>query len=143
MKKFLTNATLSLDTRYCFVETYVYYMLLCGTELWTMGKRIMQWREAFEMWIFWGCLKIPRTWRMTNENVIRMMVTDTTSEAARVSCLRDIYTGTKYQLLKLSIDGQIERSRKKKCSWLKSAKKWRGLDTQSHTHTHPSEKNNE
>lgn len=76
MKTFLTNATLSLDTRHRFVKSYIFSVLLYGTESWTMEKRIMQRLEAFEMWIFRRLLKIPWTRRMTNENVIRMMGTD-------------------------------------------------------------------
>lgn len=136
MKKLLTNTTLSLDTRYRFVKTYIYSILLYGTECWTMGKRIMQRLEAFEMWVFRRLLKIPWTRRMTNENVIGMMGTDRELlqhvKRRKTSYLGHIYRGPKYQLLKLIMEGKIEGQRgpgRRKCSWLKNVREWTGLNT--------------
>lgn len=136
MKTFLTNTTLSLDARYRFVKSYIYSVLLYGTESWTMGKRIMQRLEAFEMWIFRRLLKIPWTRRITNENVLRMMGTDRELlqhvKQRKTGYLGHVYRGEKYQLLRLLMEGKIEGRRglgRRKCSWLKNIREWTGLDT--------------
>ena len=138
MRGLLTNAALSLDTRYHFVRTYIYSILLYGAEAWTLGVRSMGRIEAFEMWVCRRLLKISWTEHVSNERVLRRMGQGRSLlreiKKRKTSYLGHVYRGGNYEFLRLIVEGKVEGRRgpgRRRCSWLRNVRDWTGLDTQS------------
>ena len=138
MRTLLSNQSLSLRLRYRFVKGYVYSVLLYGVETWTLKAKTMNRLEAFEMWIFRRLLRIPWTDRVRNDEVLRRMGTERMLlqivKKRKTAYLGHIFRNTKYQFLKLIMEGKIEGKRgigRKKYSWLKNIRDWTGLDAHS------------
>lgn len=135
MRNLLTNQQLKLGLRYRFVKCYVYSVLLYGVETWTLKANTLNRLEAFEMWVFRRMLKIQWTDRITNGEVLRRMGVERqllqSIKRRKTAYLGHIFRNTKYQFLKLIMEGKIEGKRgigRKKCSWLKNIRDWTGLD---------------
>ena len=73
MKNIITNSHLSIKTRQRATKTYVWSVLLHGSEAWTINKPMEKRLEAFEMWCWRRLLKISWTERISNEEVLRRM----------------------------------------------------------------------
>lgn len=138
MRTLLSNQSLSLRLRYRFVKGYVYSVLLYGVETWTLKAKTMNRLEAFEMWIYRRLLRIPWTDRVRNDEVLRRMGTERMLlqivKKRKTAYLGHIFRNTKYQFLKLIMEGKIEGKRgigRKKYSWLKNIRDWTGLDAHS------------
>ena len=73
MRNIITNSHLSIKTRQRAIKTYVWSVLLYGSESWTLSKQMEKRLEAFEMWCWRRLLKISWTERISNEEVLRRM----------------------------------------------------------------------
>ena len=73
MRNIITNSHLSIKTRQRTIKTYVWSVLLYGSEAWTLNKQMEKRLEAFEMWCWRRLLKISWTERISNEEVLRRM----------------------------------------------------------------------
>lgn len=73
MKVYLTNRKLSIGIRKQAVKTFIWSTLLCGCETWMVNRKIQEKLEAAEMRLWRRILKIPRTARRTNEDVLRQV----------------------------------------------------------------------
>lgn len=135
MRELLSNKSLDLMLRYRFVKCYIYSVLLYGVETWTIKANTMNRLEAFEMWVFRRMLKIPWTDHVTNAEVINRMGRERELlqlvKRRKAAYLGHIFRNTKYQFLKLIMEGKIEGRRgigRKKYSWLKNIRDWTNLD---------------
>jgi hypothetical protein len=61
----------SLEVRKHFIKTYIWSMLLYGSEAWTMTAAEQKRLEAMEMWCYRRMMKIKWTDRITNVEVVR------------------------------------------------------------------------
>ena len=73
MRNIITNSHLSMKTRQRAVKTFMWSVLLYGSEAWRLNKRMEERLEAFEMWCWRRLLKISWTERISNEEVLRRM----------------------------------------------------------------------
>src|SRR5438034_6139782 len=55
------------------LNTYVYSILLCASECWTMSATMTKKLEAVEMWFYQRILRISYTKHITNEEVLSRM----------------------------------------------------------------------
>nr|CAH7742956.1 unnamed protein product [Callosobruchus chinensis] len=123
MKTMIANLTLSLMVRYAFVKTYIYSILLYGTDAWMLRVRSMWRLEAFEMWVMQKMLKISWTKHVANEIVLQRMNVDREIlglvKKRKASYLGHIYRCRKYEFLRLIMEGEVEGRRdpgRTKCS---------------------------
>lgn len=138
MRSFLCNPALTLSLRYRFVKCYVHSVLLYGCEAWTLKVNTINRLEAFEMWILRRLLKIPWTAHVTNEEVLRRAQCDRELlhiiKQRKTAYLGHIVRGSRYDILKLIMEGKIEGKRglgRKKHSWLKNIRDWTGMSAHS------------
>lgn len=73
MRNILSNRHLSIKTRSRAVKTYVWSVLMYGSETWTISKKMEKKLEAFERWCWRRLLKISWIERTSNEEVPRRM----------------------------------------------------------------------
>lgn len=135
MRTLLSSQSLNLQLRYRFIKCYVYSVLLYGVETWTLKANTMNRLEAFEMWLFRRLLKISWTDHTSNTEVLNRMGVERELlqivKRRKTAYLGHIFRNTKYQFLKLIMEGKIEGKRgigRKKYSWLKNIRDWTGLD---------------
>nr|CAH7754197.1 unnamed protein product [Callosobruchus chinensis] len=72
LKKFVTNRNLNFKLRYRMAKCYVWSVLPCGAEAWTLEAAAINRIEAFEMWTLRRMLKISWTEHVRNDYVLRM-----------------------------------------------------------------------
>ena len=75
LKQLLVNRKISTSTRMRLLKTYVWSVMLYGSETWTISKIMQKRLEAAEMWFLRRMMKISWTERKTNEQVLNMMNT--------------------------------------------------------------------
>ncbi|MBV2145157.1 MAG: hypothetical protein KTM48_00180, partial [Wolbachia endosymbiont of Pissodes strobi] len=129
----LTNSDFDLNLRIRFTKCYVWSVLLYGIECWTLKVNTMNRLEAFEMWVYRRTLKVPWTARKTNEEILRIggerELLDTI-KCRNTAHLGHVTRNERYHFLQLLIDGKIEERRglgRKRMSWLRNIKQWRGI----------------
>lgn len=64
---------ISLKTKETHLRCHVFSILLYGVEAWTLTEATTKKLEAFEMWLYRRILKMPRTARITNREVLNRM----------------------------------------------------------------------
>ena len=67
----LTAGNLNMEVRKQFIRTYIWSMLLYGSEAWTMTAAEKARIEAFEMWCYRRMMRIKWIDRVSNEGVLR------------------------------------------------------------------------
>lgn len=72
-KRLFTSNNLNITLRKKLLKTFVWSVMLYGSETWTMGKPEHQKIEAFEMWCYRRMLKISWVEKVTNEQVLRRL----------------------------------------------------------------------
>lgn len=72
-KQLLTNKNLNLKTRKNFVKSYVWSVLLYGSETWTLTAQDKKKIKAMEMWTWRRLLCISWTERKRNEEILRIV----------------------------------------------------------------------
>ena len=113
MRSIISNRHLSIGTRKRVIKTYVWPVLLYGSETWTISKKVAEKLEAFEMWCWRRLLKISWMERISNEEVLRRM--DCERELmvnVRVQQMRFLgHVMRREELENLSLTGRIPGSR--------------------------------
>ena len=71
LKSMMKNNKISMQTKIRMLNCYVFSILNYGCECWTISGKMEKQIEAAEMWFLRRILKISRTDRMTNEDVLR------------------------------------------------------------------------
>ena len=67
---------INLKTRLRAIKSCsIWPILFYGAETWTITKSLLSKLDAFEMWVYCRVLKISRTEKITNEEVLRRMGT--------------------------------------------------------------------
>ena len=74
MSKVLTSGIINMQTRKGSSQSYIWSMLLYGSETWTLTKAIQNKLEAFEMWIYRRMMRIAWTEHKSNEDVLEMTI---------------------------------------------------------------------
>ena len=75
MKNLLKNRKLSLESRKRMVKSYIWSILLYGSETWTINRKMEKKLEAAEIWIWRRVLSVPWTTRVTNQRILERMDT--------------------------------------------------------------------
>ncbi|GFN87970.1 endonuclease-reverse transcriptase [Plakobranchus ocellatus] len=71
IKKILANRNISMTTKIRVIESYVWSVLLYGSECWTINKEIEEKPEAVEMWFIRRMMRISWTEKKSNELVLK------------------------------------------------------------------------
>ena len=94
--------------------------------------------EAFEMWLIRRMLRISWMEQITNKTVLRRMNVDRENfgivKRRKTSYLGHIYRGSRYEFLRLIMEGKVEDTRgpgRRQCSWLRNVRDWTGLNLQT------------
>ena len=67
----LKSRDIILPTRVCMVKAMVFPVVTYGCERWTVKKSECQRIDAFELWCWRRCLKVPWTARRSNLSTLR------------------------------------------------------------------------
>ncbi|GFN87873.1 endonuclease-reverse transcriptase [Plakobranchus ocellatus] len=71
MKPILANRNIGMATKMRVIKTYVWSVLLYGSEFWTINKEIEKKLEAVEMWFIRRMMRISWTDKKPNELVLK------------------------------------------------------------------------
>ncbi|GFN75214.1 endonuclease-reverse transcriptase [Plakobranchus ocellatus] len=71
MKPILANRNIRMKTKMRVIKTYVWSVLLYGSECWTLNKEIKKKLEAVEMWFIGRMMRISWTEKKSNELVLK------------------------------------------------------------------------
>ena len=67
----LKSRDVTLATKVLLVKATVFPVVMCGYESWTI-KKAERWRiDAFELWCWRRCLRVPRTARRSNQSILK------------------------------------------------------------------------
>ena len=75
LEKIFRSHEISLTTKKRLLNTYIYSVLLYGSECWTISKTLQKRLEAVEMWFYRRILRISYKDHITNEEVLTRMFT--------------------------------------------------------------------
>ena len=62
---------ITLPTKVCLVKAMVFPVIMYGCESWTIKKAEHQRIDAFELWCWRRCLRIPWTARRSNQSILK------------------------------------------------------------------------
>ena len=67
----LKSRDITLSTKVHLVKAMVFPVVRCGCAIWTMKKA--EWRriDAFELWCWRRCLRVPWTARRSNQSILK------------------------------------------------------------------------
>ena len=120
MERVLKSTSIKIRIRLRILKSYVWSVLLYGSETWTITQQQKKQLEATEMWFYRRMLKIPWTAHMTNQEVLE-----------KVGCQRELVKlitrrrlqflghiirkdGLEYLMLSGKIEGRRSRGRPRK-----------------------------
>ena len=72
IKSIFTNKNIKVYTKINTLKTYIWSILLCGCEYWTLTKDLERRLEAAEMWYIRRIMRISWTEKKSNEEVMKM-----------------------------------------------------------------------
>ena len=72
MKFIFTNRNIKVYTKINTLKAYIWSILLCGCECWTLPKYLERRLEAAEMWYIRRIMRISWTEKKSNEEVMEM-----------------------------------------------------------------------
>ena len=67
----LKSRDITLLTKVCLVKAMVFPVVMYGCESWTIKKAECCRIDAFEPWCWWRLLRIPWTWRRSNQSILK------------------------------------------------------------------------
>ena len=68
----LKSRDITLPTKICLVKAMVFTVVMYGCESWTIEK-VECWRiDAFELWCWRRCLRVPWTTRRSNQSILKI-----------------------------------------------------------------------
>ena len=127
------NHNIRLNTKLNVLNTYVYSILLYGSECWTLSSDMTKRLEAVEMWFYRRILRISYTRHITNEEVLnRIGMTRkliNTIRTRQMSFLGHVMRNKEIE--NLSISGKIEGKRcrgRQRMTYSKSLSDWMGIE---------------
>lgn len=130
MRKFFTRSDLSLELRVRMIRCYVFSVLLCGCESWTLDPATERKLGAFEMYLYCRMLRILWVRKITNEEVCEnRRNSHACIKERKTRYIGHLMRGEKYELLRLIIEGKIQGKRsigRRQNSWPKDIRKWLG-----------------
>ena len=67
----LKSRDIIFQTKVCLVRAMVFPVVMCGCESWII-KKAEHWRiDAFELWCWRRCLRVPWTARRSNQSILK------------------------------------------------------------------------
>ena len=63
---------ITLPTKVCLVKAMVFPVVMYGCESWTVKKAEHQRIDAFELWCWRRCLRVPWTARRSNQSILKI-----------------------------------------------------------------------
>ena len=72
----MTNSDITLLTKVCTVKAMVFPVVMYGCERWTTKKPEHQRTDAFKLWCWWRCFRIPWTARRSNQSILKEINSD-------------------------------------------------------------------
>lgn len=133
MKVFLANRDLDLALRTRLLRCCVFPVLLYGCESWTLDPGMERRIDAFEMYAYRRMLRVSWTEHKTNVHILQMMKKDKelllTIKERKIQYLGHVMRGSRYEILRLIIEGKIDGKRsvgRRQNSWLKDLRRWLG-----------------
>ena len=67
----MTNSDLTLLTKVCAVKAMVLAVVMYGCERWTIKKPEYQRTDAFKLWCWRRCFRVPWTARRSNQSILK------------------------------------------------------------------------
>ena len=67
----LKSTDITLPTNVCLVKAMVFPVVMYGCESWTTKKAERQRIDAFELWCWRRCLRVPWTARRSNQSILK------------------------------------------------------------------------
>ena len=67
----LKSRDITLPTKVCLVKAMVFPVVMYGCESWTIKKAEHQRTDAFELWCWRRCLRVPWTARRSNQSILK------------------------------------------------------------------------
>ena len=67
LSSIMTNRNIKMDTKFRIIQTYVWWVLLCGCERWTINNSTRKRLEAAEIWFLRRTLKMSWTEKKSNQ----------------------------------------------------------------------------
>ena len=62
------------STKVCLVKAMVFPVVVYGCESWTIKKAELQRIDAFELWCWKKCLRVPWTTRRSNQSILKEII---------------------------------------------------------------------
>ena len=62
---------ITLQTKVCLVKAMVFPVVMYGCESWTVKKAECRRTDAFELWCWRRCLRVPWTARRSNQSILK------------------------------------------------------------------------
>ena len=67
----LNSRDITLPTEVCLVKAMVFPVVMYGCESWTMKKAKCRRIDAFELWYWRRCLRVPWTAKRSNQSILK------------------------------------------------------------------------
>jgi len=72
LNSILKSRDITLPTKVCLVKAMVFPVVMYGCESWTIKKAEHQRIDAFELWCWRSCLRVPWTVRRSNQSILNI-----------------------------------------------------------------------
>ena len=76
LNSILKSRNVTLLTKVCTVKAMVFPVVMYGCERWTTKKPEHQRTDAFKLWCWWRCFRIPWTARRSNQSILKEINSD-------------------------------------------------------------------
>ena len=67
----LKSRDITLPTKLCLVKAMIFPVVMCGCESWTVKKVERRRIDAFELWCWRRCLRVPWTARRSSQSILK------------------------------------------------------------------------
>ena len=67
----LKSRDITLPTKVCLVKAMVFPVVIYGCESWTVKKAECRRIDAFDLWCWRRCLRVPWTARRSNQSILK------------------------------------------------------------------------
>ena len=71
LDRIFKSRDITLPTKVCLVKAMVFPVVMYGCESWTIKKAEHQRIDAFELWCWRRCLRVPWTARRSNQSILK------------------------------------------------------------------------
>ena len=117
------NRDITLPIKLHIVKAMVFPVVMYGCESWTIKKAESQRIDAFELWCWRRCLRVPWTARRSNQSILKKITPECSLEGLMLKLQYFSYLiRTADSLEKTLILGKIEGRRRKR--WMASLSQW-------------------